>query len=901
MKIAIFTSLLSLMIMSFCTPASKTPISSPVTLLWEVETNFTPGNHAINHLTLRNNGEKTLKEGWALFFNFMRLIDPESITGPAEIAHINGDFYRLTLHEDVQALSPGEEIRITYNVRGSTVLKADAPHGAYMVLENGDYAIVRVESGPFDRPEQWHRNANDRLPLASAENLYKQYLLPVSFSANELVPVVPTPQLFRGKEGVFSIGPATKIVYEEGLEREARFLSDALQTLGVALTLTPAGGNDTENAIHLKQGAVAVEGVTKTAGDEAYRLMVAPSDITITGIDATGVFYGIQSLRALLPLEAWSSREKTLDVGAVHIEDAPGFPYRGFHLDVSRNFQPVEKVKKLLDVMAFYKLNKFHFHLTDDEGWRLAIAAFPELTEIGGRRGHTLDEKEHLLPSRGSGPDPDASPGSGWYTRAEYIDLLRYAAERHIEVIPEIDVPGHARAALVAMQNRYERLIAQGKEEEALRYRIHDPKDESKYRSVQRFDDNVINVCQESTYRFLGVVFDELLAMHKEADVPLASIHVGGDEVPPGVWERSPQCHSLIAQSENIDTADDLMDYFFVRTEALLSDRGLIMAGWEEFALSDNPENDGIMPNPLFSGRSIPYVWSNIWGSGREPYSYRLANAGYEIVMSHASNFYFDLAYHKHPDEEGLYWAGFVNTLDPYAFIPFDLYKTTNKDHMGRPLPDASKENQPALTDKGRKNILGLQGQLWGETLQSEGRMEEMALPRLLALAERAWNPEEAWMKHDNIEERREALMISWSDFSHRLGMRELPRLDVMNGGYNYRIPPSGAVIKKGMLKANVEHPGLTIRYTLDGSVPDENSTRYDGPVDISQHMPENHFDEMEEGGTGSAEGGVNAPSGREERERVEQQQGKSTIQFKVKLRTFDSRGRGSRVTEAGF
>jgi len=509
-------------------------------------------------------------------------------------------------------------------------------------------------------------------------------------------------------------------------------------------------------------------------------------------------------------------------------------------------------VKRLLDVMSFYKLNKFHFHLTDDEGWRLAINAFPELTEVGGRRGHTHDERDHLIPSFGSGPEPDKPKGSGWYTQEEYKEILRYANERHIEVIPEIDVPGHARAALIGMKARYDRLIEEGKTDEADRYRIHEPEDESEYMSVQRWKDNVINVCQESTYRFLGVVFDEIIDMHRDAGVPLSSIHIGADEVPRGVWVDSPKCKVLIDETPELDSIDQLQVWFFGRMEEMLAERDLAMSGWEEIALVGYYGGRKEL-NPDFAGRSIPYVWSNIWGAGTEGYAYKLANAGYEIVMSHASNFYFDFAYNKHPEEAGLFWAGFVDTRDPFAFIPFDLYKSGVGTAMGHPIPGDAYDDFEQLSESGKQNILGLQGQLWGETFTSLNRVEYMALPRIIPLAQRAWVPHENWMDIEDRSGRLDALEIAWNEFANRLGQRELRRLDYMNGGYEYRIPPPGAVIEHGILKANIAYPGLQIRYTTDGTEPSQDSRRYEKPVEIDENS-------------------------------------------NIKVRTFDTRGRGSRV-----
>ena len=855
-----------------CRPQSDAFGENDLTLHWEVTSNFRDTAHAYNELRIVNNGSRNLGDGWSLYFNFMRLIDTGWSPENAGITHINGDFYRITPGDSYEPVPPGGELRIPFRTRGATILQIDGPDGAYIVFEDGRILTMDIRTGPFERPEQWHRSPDDAVPLANAEALFEQNRNLHLLEPNEITDVVPTPVSMQIHGGVFELSAQAIIYHQDGLESEAAFLARSLeQVLGRRPRISVIAGPEetggtvstggyglagAEGSIHLHTGAVTVDENQYQAGDEAYRLEISESGIQITGSDAAGVFYGIQSLRSLLPVDVWFAAIPSIPLTGKVIEDAPGFRYRGLHLDVSRNFQSVESVKKLLDVMAFYKLNRFHFHLTDDEGWRLAISAFPELTEIGGRRGHTPDEKEHLMPSYGSGPSPDvdASMGSGWYSREDYVELLRYATERHIEVIPEIDVPGHARAALVAMQNRYERLHEEGRAGEAGRYRIHDPEDTSEYMSIQRWTDNVINVCQESTYRFLQVVYDEIIDLHREAEAPLTMIHIGGDEVPRGVWEESPECRDLMAREDHVSSTADLMDYFFARSQADLADRGLTMAAWEEFSLIRDPDTGQMVPNPLFAGNSVPFVWSNIWGTGTESYSYQLANAGYQILMNHASNFYFDLTYQKHPEEPGLFWAGFVDTRDPYAFIPFDLYKSGVRDHLGRPMSEDAFDGFPQLTEQGRENILGLQAQLWSETFRTPERVEFMALPRIIVLAERAWVPEQDWMNLPRRSDRTEALDVAWNEFSNRLGQRELHRLDHMNGGYAYRIPPPGAVVEDGMLRANVAHPGFEIRYTTDGSEPTEHSLLYEGPAPVH---------------------GIPV----------------------IRLRTFDTRGRGSRTS----
>lgn len=242
---------------------------------------------------------------------------------------------------------------------------------------------------------------------------------------------------------------------------------------------------------------------------------------------------------------------ETLRLQAVSVHDYPDLLYRGQMLDIVRSFTTTENLKKLIDITASYKLNTFHFHFSDDEGWRLEIPGLEELTSVGARRGHTTDETEYLYPAYENGYDPNApTSGNGFYSRAEFIDLLRYAAERHVQVIPEIESPGHARAAITAMKARYEKYIGLNPEK-ATEYMLHDPQDSSRYISAQWYTDNVMNVAMPSTYRFIEKVVREIKEMYREAGVPLTTIHVGGDEVAEGAWSGSPLCMQLMKRERN--------------------------------------------------------------------------------------------------------------------------------------------------------------------------------------------------------------------------------------------------------------------------------------------------------------------------------------------------------------
>ena len=839
--------------------AQSPPSAEHLSVEWGVVTNLVDnGARFRSRLTLANNGETALPAtGWTLYFNFLRPIDPASVTGDVEIARINGDFYRLRPGDDFAALAPGTERSITFEAPASAIKHIDGPAGVYIVYDGADPApLPDVTVTPFTRPEQTKRAPNDVLPVPTPNRRYQANRSLSPQPAGAVGRIVPTPASTTPRDGAFSLPDTPTIQYEPGLESEARRLAAGLEAaVGPATTTTTAD----DPAIRLRRADVRAP-TADTVHAEAYRLEVTPSGgVEIVGTTAAGVFYGAQSLQAWLPVAAYGAGTGPVSVPAVSIVDAPRFGYRGLHLDVSRNFQSADAVKRLLDVMAFYKLNTFHFHLTDDEGWRLAVDGLPALTEVGGRRGHTLDERTHLVPSYGSGPDPrpSVSRGSGWYTQAEYVDLLRHARDRHIEVVPEIDMPGHARAAIQAMRTRTRRLLENGDTTAARRFRLHDPNDQSEYESVQGWDDNVVNVCQPSTYRFLAHVVDDLIALHDRAGAPLRTVHVGGDEVPEGAWTESPICDDYIARTEGVEGPEDLFGAFFRRFRDTLATRGLTMGGWEEVGMTDAGGHRAATttPNTELVGKGVrPYVWSNIWGGGTEDRAYRLANAGFDVVMSQATNFYFDMAYSKHPREAGFYWAGFVDLDDPFAFVPLDLYKSAERTSMGRPInPDSAFADHVRLADSARSNILGLQGQLWGETLRSVDRMEYMAVPRLLSLAERAWAPQPDWASLDDVDRLRTRRAAAWRDFAHRLGRRELPRLSRRATDWSYRLPPPGATVEHDTLRANAALPGLPIRYTTDGMPPTPDAPRYRGPVAVPPDAT-------------------------------------------VRLRTFDGRGRGSRT-----
>ena len=423
------------------------------------------------------------------------------------------------------------------------------------------------------------------------------------------------------------------------------------------------------------------------------------------------------------------------------VEDWPDLPYRGIMLDVSRNFTTKENLLKLIDILAHYKVNRLHLHFGDDEGWRIEMDGLPELTSYGAYRGiptlnadGTISEPDALMYTYCVTPDrgDTQTTGNGFYTKADFIDILKYAAEHHMLVVPEFDIPGHSRAAVKSMDYR---IRTTGDKT----YQLQDPDDVSKYNSAQDYCDNVIDVSLPSTYVFIEKVFDDLIALYAEAGVPLEAIHIGGDEVPDGSWEGSPSCKALMEANGWTDVSM-LKDYFTNRVLDIAEAKGVKVAGWQEIAQHLQPATYERLKKSL--------AFTNFWAvsRGRETIGYTFANDGIPVVLSNSSNTYFDLAYNWSKTERGHSWAGFIDERRSFSFLPFDLYKSVRWDDKGRPTDLAgASAGKPALTAEGKPYILGVQGQLWSETLRNFDHVTYYLFPKAVGLFERGWNAAPAW------------------------------------------------------------------------------------------------------------------------------------------------------------
>ncbi len=483
--------------------------------------------------------------------------------------------------------------------------------------------------------------------------------------------VVPLPrEVSLSKGGEFVVTENTRIAYPEGnelLEKDARFLRDYIADLtSLQLTVTT---EKVKNAITLKLNP-------KIQNKEGYVLTVNKKGVSIEGSTAAGVFYGVQTLRKSVPVGKGITE---ITLPAVVIKDEPRFGYRGMMLDCARHFFPVSFVKKFIDLMAMHNMNVFHWHLTEDQGWRIEIKKYPELTEIGSVRTSTvLGHNSKVY---------DGVPYGGFYTQEEARDIVKYAADRHITVIPEIDMPGHMVAALTAIPD----MGCTGGPYEVCRY--------------WGVMDDVLCLGNEKTYQFCEDVLSEIMDIF-----PSKYIHLGGDESPQTRWKECPKCKGLMAR-EGL-SVEKLQGYFTNRIEKFVNSKGRSIIGWDEILDGDINQSATIMS------------WR-----GTEPGT-KAAKLGHDVIMSPTTYCYFDY-YQTHNDKER--W-------DEPLLIGGSL--PVEKTYALEPVPaDATPEVAA--------HIVGVQGNLWTEYIAYPPLVEYQVLPRMGALSEVQWtNGEkdfEAW------------------------------------------------------------------------------------------------------------------------------------------------------------
>ena len=561
---------------------------------------------------------------------------------------------------------------------------------------------------------------------------------------NEGIHIIPLPQQLTQQDGQFTLtGSTTLGATTPEAKTIAEFFANKLKTAtGYSIGVADQGNI-----------SLSIDPSLDT-NDEGYTLDVNAQGVTVTGKTAQGLFYGMQTFLQLLPAEVESASKVSgiaWTAPAVSVKDEPRFGYRGMMIDPCRHFMPVENIKRYIDVLSLFKVNRLHWHLTEDQGWRIEIKKYPKLTEIGSKR-----------------IDGEGTEHGGFYTQEEVKDIVKYAADRFITIVPELEIPGHEMAAISA----YPELSCKGEQ--------HDP------RVIWGVEDIVMCPGKEDMFKFLEDVIDEMVPLF-----PSEYFHIGGDECPKSSWKACPLCQKRIQQEglrgDKKHTAEErLQSYVIQRMEKYLATKGKKIIGWDE----------------ILEGGLAPSATVMSWRG--EEGGIAAALMDHSVIMTPGGNgMYLD---HYQGDSK----------LEP---VSIGGYTTLEKTYSYNPMPDT-------LATMGKAEyVLGVQGNCWAEYMYTEALRDYRSFPRIIAIAEIGWTPDER---------------KDYADFERRINNAYV-RLDQY--GINYHIPqpeqPKGscnviAFTDQASLEFKTTRPAKMV-YTLDGSEPTAASTEYTAPITFTE------------------------------------------------------------------
>ncbi len=782
------------------------------------------------NLEITNTSNKTLKgEKWSLHWNQMHAgIIPESLPKGISFEYVNGQAYYILTFDSNYSIEPNGKINFSFSQKGILKRKPYGPLGAF--IRNHETDELFNLSVTFN----WRDAKNlDKLNHDSSKDKYNSMSGLSLLSKDQLNWIIPSPKemIFKNK---YRDTPEELIInYTNKIEIDTLILLTRIK-------------NSTSVKIEFdnKKEANSFVSYDSNFNEEEYALKIKEDIIEIRASDYSGVLYAFESLHQLLLIS--ENENKKLPI--ISIKDSPRFKYRGFLLDASRNFYGINKVKQVIDYMTHFKLNKLDFRLTDDEGWRLEIPGIPELTQIGSKRGFTKDETDKLIPMYGSGAFSDNS-GSGFYTKDEFIEILKYAKKRNVDVLPQISFPSHARAAIKSMEARYKNYILKNDEVSANKYLLNDFKDQSEYRSAQLYDDNVICICQESSYTFFEKIVEEVKKMYDEANLEMNIFNIGADEVPNGAWQKSPICKKFISENKEIQNINDLYNFNLYKLNNILNKYGAKMAGWDDIILklTKKGHSETIIKEEMTKLNPRVYVWNNTWGGGREDMIYKIANLGFEAVMSNSSAFYFDMAKDFDFESKGLSWSGYVDYKDTWGTEPLNVFNNIqaieknnlideNVEYQNMTVEDIINQEiskKIHINKKNEENLIGIQSQLWSETIINEKIFDALFMPNLAVFSERAWAEKESYTFVKNPKNQSKEIDENWNLFANTLSQRHFRSMKNLYGGLFFDLGKPGAIISDDSLYVRTKFPGLIIRYTTDGSVPNKKSKEYKDPIKV--------------------------------------------------------------------
>ena len=482
--------------------------------------------------------------------------------------------------------------------------------------------------------------------------------------------IIPNPVKLQPGTGRFNLDSGTVIITNANSASEGSQLAEILHSAtGANIPVSRAA--DGKHAIHILKNASH-----HSLGKEGYELEITPGLVRIEAGSSAGLFYAFQTIKQLLPLKAENAdlSKASASLPCLNITDYPRFKHRGLLVDSARHFIKPDNIKKIIDLMAAYKLNALHWHLTDDQGWRLEIKHYPKLTEIGSVRASSS------IP--GNSKKQDGKPYGGFYTQDEVKDILAFARERHVMVIPEIDMPGHSSAAVTAYPE----------------FGNSDVPGFHPHISVKAGRCKYNLSLSDKTFSFVDGVLDEVCSLFPDSPY----IHMGGDECDPEQWLQSPSSREIM-KAQGLTTGADMERYFMNHVEKSISIHGKRMIGWDE----------------LMENNASPTTIIQVWRNGK--WAVQAAQKDHDVILSPKLYFYFDKPQGSEPVPPGYENFGSIVNLET-------VYKL-------EPMP---KE----LHGDEQKHILGIEAALWGEFTYNEAKLEYMLFPRLFATSEVAWSPD---------------------------------------------------------------------------------------------------------------------------------------------------------------
>ncbi len=550
--------------------------------------------------------------------------------------------------------------------------------------------------------------------------------------------IIPIPYSQKILSGNFILSKETTIIGDLALKNVTNYLNSFITT---NFNIKPSA-KEAKNSIHLLID-------TAIENEEEYHLSIRNNKILIKAKTAKGAFYGVQTLLQLIPVTVTS---KNIPIQCIEIKDKPQFSYRGMHLDVGRHLFSVVFIKKYIDILSKLKINTFHWHLTEDQGWRIEIKRYPKLQEIAAYRKETLighyNEQPHKF---------DGKKYGGYYSQEEIKEVVKYASDRFIDIIPEIEMPGHSQAAIAA----YPELGCTG----------DSVKVATKWGVFKE-----IYCPKETTFTFLENVIDEVVELF-----PSKYIHIGGDEAPKTNWKNCNHCQKLI-KNKNLKDEHGLQSHFISRMEKYINKKGKQIIGWDEIL------EGGLAPNATVMS------WRGTKGA------IEAAKQKHTVILTPMSHCYFD-HYQSENEEEPLAIGGYLPLKKVYSF---------------NPIPEE-------LNEEEAKYVLGAQGNIWTEYMKTSDKVEYMAFPRIIALAEATWS---------------KPALKDYTDFKHRL-IHFQKRLDALHIKYaNHLYEIEGKIIP---VENNINYQltcntkGKQIHYTTDNSEPTSNSSIYSLPIPVKE------------------------------------------------------------------